>query len=69
MNDSLRGAIRSKMIWIGLALTVFGFLQTQSEVLSRVVPEDWMGVVNMLFGLAVVVLRFLTTDALSDKAP
>ena len=69
MNDSLRGAIRSKMIWLGLALTVFGFMQTQSEVLAKVVPEEWMGVVNMLFGLAVVVLRFLTTDALSDKAP
>lgn len=67
MNDSLRGAIRSKMIWLGLALTVFGFLQTQSEVLAKVIPEEWLGVVNMLFGLAVVVLRFLTTDALAEK--
>lgn len=68
MSESLKGAIRSRMVWLGLALAVFGFLQTNSGPLQAWIPPKVMGLLDMGFGLAVVVLRFMTTEAIRDKA-
>jgi len=66
-TEAAKGAVKSKTVWLGLALAVFGFLQTQDSVIGQFVSEKAMGVINMGFGLAVIVLRFLTTMPLSDK--
>jgi hypothetical protein len=68
MNDSVKGAAQSKMVWLGMALAVFGFMQSQSAALQAFIPEKYLGLVNMVFGLAVVVLRFYTTTSLAEKA-
>jgi hypothetical protein len=57
-------AARSKTIWFGLALVVFGFLQTQHGPIDLILPPDIQGWLDMIIGLCVVVLRFWTSEAL-----
>lgn len=63
----IKGAALSKTVWLGLALTVVGYLQTQNGVWSQWVDPKWAGVIDMGFGLAVIVLRFVTTTSLAEK--
>lgn len=63
----MMGAVKSKTIWLGLALAIFGYLQTQTEIIGNYLSPEQTGLVNMGFGLAVIVLRFLTTMPLSEK--
>lgn len=67
MNESVTGAAKSRTIWLGLALTVFGYLETQGDVIGHYVTPEVSGLINMGFGLAVIVLRFLTTTPLAQK--
>lgn len=67
MMITAKGAARSKTVWLGLGLAVFGFLQTQDDVLGQFVSDKTMGLIDMGFGLAVVILRFITTESLAEK--
>lgn len=68
-------AVRSKTIWLGLLITVVGYLQanlTLIEVILRPIVKAEtvpvvMGALNMALGLAVIVVRFLTDGPLSAK--
>lgn len=67
MNATTRGAIRSKLMWLGLITTVLGALQANAQAIAPFIPEKYFGLANMLVGVAIMVARFLTTETLADK--
>lgn len=69
LGRRMRGAKRSKLVWLGLAMALAGFFEAQRGTLDPLIPEPWRPIVWTVVGLAVVVLRFLTTQPLEDKAP
>lgn len=68
MKRRVKGAKFSRLVWLGLGVTVLGFLEAQFRTIEFLIPEKWRGVGLMLLGLTVVVLRFMTTLPLEDKA-
>lgn len=75
MNPNVRGATRSKTVWLGLIITLLGYLQANlplaRQVLAPVVaPEKLdlaMALLTMGTGVLVIVVRFLTDGPLSEK--
>lgn len=67
MNPTVKGSLKSKTNWIGLALLVFGTLQVNYEAFGAVIDPKYLGLVNVAFGIAVIVLRFFTTESLAEK--
>lgn len=61
-----RGAMRSKVVWLGLAVLVMGELQRGGAIVA-LIPEVWRGVVLECLGLGIIVARFLTTGSLLQK--
>lgn len=69
LRKKARGAKYSRLVWLGLAVTVLGFLEAQFRTIEHLLPEKYRGLGLMLLGLAVVVLRFMTTVPVEDLAP
>lgn len=75
MNPQLRGATRSKTVYLGLVITLLGYLQANLPLARQllaplVAPEKlelWMALLTMATGVAVIVVRFLTDGPLSEK--
>lgn len=69
MNSTVRGAIKSKTNWLGIAVVVLGYLQMPEnmKVISEYVPAQIVPLLNMAIGLGVMVARFTTTESLSEK--
>ena len=67
MNATVRGSLKSKTNWLGLALLIFGTLQANSAAFGAVIDPKYLGLINIAFGIAVIVLRFFTTESLADK--
>ncbi len=63
----VKGALKSKLVNLGLWLAVFSFLQTQLPVIQASIPADVYNYGGMLLGLVIVVLRFWTTQPLDEK--
>jgi hypothetical protein len=61
-----KGAKNSRMIWLGLAVTIFGFLEAQFRTIETFIPERYRGLGLVAIGLTVIVLRFVTTLPLED---
>lgn len=69
LRKKARGAKYSRLVWLGFALTVAGFLEAQFRMVEHLLPEAWRGPALMAIGLLVVVLRFATTLPVEDLAP
>lgn len=67
MNPTVTGATKSKTIWLGFLVTLFGFLQANVHTFAPWVDQKYIGLGNMLLGLGVIVVRFFTDSALSEK--
>ena len=75
MNPTAAGAAKSKTIWLGLIITLMGYFQANLPLLRTLlapsVGEDKvelvMGAINMALGVGVIVVRFYTDSALSEK--
>ncbi len=67
MNDKIRGATRSKTAWFGLALAVLGVVQAHLDVFGQFLSPAAQGLLTVGVGVAVVVLRWVTTDGLDEK--
>lgn len=67
MNSTLAGSLKSKLMWLGLAISMFGYLQANLAMLSAFIPAKYFGLVNMGLGALVMLARFFTTESLSDK--
>lgn len=69
MNPTLKGAVRSKVIWLNVALAVFSAIELMGAHLTTLWgPKVAAGV---MFGgsLLNVALRAYTVESLADKAP
>ena len=67
MKNTTRGAIRSKTIWLGFAVTMFGYLQANIHTLAPWVDQKYIGLTNMLLGMTIMAVRFYTDQSLAAK--
>ena len=69
MRSLIRGSVKSKTNWLGLAVVVLGYLQMpdSQQTLGQYLPAQFMPLANMAVGLAVIVTRFFTKQSLADK--
>ena len=52
---------RSRTLWFSFALVVFGALFDNFSYLQSVINERYYGIILVIVGIIVAVLRFLTT--------
>lgn len=65
--NALIKRIKSKTYWLGAAVVAAGFLDQNTQLISQLIPEQYRGLAVSLIGVAVWVLREVTTQPLSDK--
>jgi len=53
--------MKSRTIWFSFALVVFGALFDNFSYLQSVISERYYGILLVVIGVIVAVLRFLTT--------
>jgi uncharacterized membrane protein YdcZ (DUF606 family) len=58
---------RSKTMWFSFALVIFGALFDNFSYLQSVIDEKYYGVILVVIGVIVAILRFVTTQPLEDK--
>jgi len=63
----IRQLWQSKTMRFALALAVLGTLQASMEVFSPYLAPQAYGIVTLIIGMIVAILRVLTTASLSDK--
>ena len=59
-------AHRSKTLWFSFLLVVFGALFDNFSYLQSVISEKYYGILLVIIGLIVAILRFLTTGPIDD---
>lgn len=75
MSEDSKHPVSSKTIWLGLVITVAGYLQANLPLIKVLVAawvspehvETIMGAITMALGLGVVVVRFYTTGPVAMK--
>lgn len=56
----LQRSLKTKTMWLALALAVFGAVETQLGAMADVIPSPWFGVISILVSSVTAVLRVLT---------
>jgi hypothetical protein len=67
MRSLMRSAMKSKTIWLGLALVILGAMYDNFSYVQNLIHPQWYGVIIVAIGVAVAVLRFVTTLPLDKK--
>ena len=67
MKRKTRGAMHSKTMWFSFALVVLGALYDNFSYIEQLINPRLYGVLLISIGVAVAVLRFLTTQPLDEK--
>lgn len=67
IEAKLRGAIKSKMMWVNALLAVLGGLELVGAHLTTLYGTEVAAAILLAGGLANMVLRSITTSALEDK--
>jgi hypothetical protein len=67
MRGIMRSAMRSKTMWLGLVLVIFGALYDNFSYLQSIIHPEWYGVILVTIGVLVAILRFVTTLPLEEK--
>jgi hypothetical protein len=68
-KDWLIATAKSKTIWFGGAVAVFGAAETYLPQMQGVIPDAWYGPIFAFVGITTALLRFATTEAIADKKP
>jgi hypothetical protein len=58
---------KSRTMWFSLALVVLGALMDNFENLRGLIDERYYGLILVAVGVAVAVLRFLTTKPVGEE--
>jgi hypothetical protein len=58
---------QSRTIWFSFALVVFGALFDNISYLQSIISEKYYGIILVVTGIIVAILRFVTTESLKDK--
>ena len=67
MRRTARGAMRSKTMWFSLALVILGVVYDNFSYVSNLIDPRLYGILLISIGIAVGVLRFVTTTSLDDR--
>ena len=59
--------MRSKTMWFSLALVILGVVYDNFSYVSNLIDPRLYGVLLILIGITVAVLRFVTTTSLEDR--
>lgn len=66
-QGTMKGASLSKTIKLGFMITLLGFLQANVHTFAPWIDQKWIGLLNMLLGMGVIIVRFYTDSSLADK--
>jgi len=58
--------MKSRTMWFSFALVVFGALFDNFSYLQSVISERYYGILLVVIGIVVAILRFLTTGPIND---
>jgi hypothetical protein len=67
MSRNMRGAMRSKTMWLAIAVAILGAAYENFSYVQNILDPRWYGVLLMSIGVSVAVLRVLTTLPLDEK--
>ena len=67
IQAKLRGAIKSKMMWVNALLAVLGGLELVGAHLTTLYGTEVAAAILLAGGLTNMVLRSITTSALEEK--
>jgi|GEM_PF-834598 len=67
MRRVMRGAMHSKTMWLALALGIFGALYDNFSYIQNIIDPRYYGILLIIVGVIVAVLRVLTTLPLDEK--
>ena len=67
MRRKARGVMHSKTMWFSLALVILGALYDNFSYIEQLIHPRLYGILLISIGVAVAVLRFVTTMPLEDK--
>ena len=67
MRRSMRSVMRSKTMWLALALAVLGAAYENFSYVQDIIDPRFYGILLIAIGAAVAVLRVLTTLPLDEK--
>ena len=67
MKRKARGVMHSKTMWFSLALVILGALYDNFSYIEQLINPRLYGILLISIGVAVAVLRFVTTMPLEDK--
>jgi uncharacterized membrane protein HdeD (DUF308 family) len=65
--SSIANSHKSKTIWFGSGLILFGFLQFSLPYIQTIISPEYYGVITSSTGVVVMILRYLTTKSLEEK--
>ncbi len=67
MSRSMRCVMRSKTMWLALALAILGAAYDNFSYVQNIIEPRFYGILLIAIGAAVAVLRVLTTLPLDEK--
>ena len=67
MRRKARGAMHSRTMWFSLALVVLGVIYDNFSYVQNIIDPRLYGVLLIAIGIAVAILRFITTSSLDDR--
>ena len=63
----LAKAAKSKTMWLALLVTILGAAQTYFPNFRDMIPAHWYGPIFGSLGVIIAILRFVTTQPISQK--
>lgn len=66
-RKKLKGATKSKMMWFGFLLVVFGTFWNALPSLQDSIPIEWFPLITAVVGAVVMGLRWITEEGLYEK--
>ena len=67
MRRKARGAMHSRTMWFSLALVVLGVVYDNFNYVQNIIDPRLYGILLIAIGIAVAILRFITTSSLDDR--
>lgn len=68
MNPTMRGAARSKIVWLNVLIAVMGVIELSSAHLTTLFGPKWSAGIMLAGAMLNIVLRAVTTQSLTEKA-
>lgn len=68
MTPTLRGAVRSRTIWLNIALAAISGLELMGAHITTLLGPKWAAGIVMVGALTNIALRTYTTSSLAERA-